>query len=462
MLLKFLSYPVVKLIPFLLFFLGMVFFLPNTAHFFSGAESNLLDSGFYQFDPNILIRYRMINLLILFGVLGALFFVCRALFGVQIALISSIILLTSSWVFLIGYWLSFDHLLGLYHSALILTLLFYTKKQSNILLGLVFILTIGSLLIDALGTTLFLSVLYFGALRQQKLSKFENYFWFPLFILSVGIIIFRFTSPSTWKTYLGIQSSDYVLFYGLVLMALWPFVGFIFAAMKDAISKWKKGDVWSIWMLTALFAGIISQSPAFILPAALLIGKHVADFDLENYPYKHIIKYWSTFLWVIWFFLSIFLMTGGHLFQSEGGFRMGFQLGFGIWLFGLISIVGMYGKHFFIMRLGLIGGNIWVTFSLFIILIPYFGNEFLLNNVWKFANTQKTNVEWSEKIPELKGLHYTLRSIQRRSFKINKIIIPGNGSQLPTDSIAGFSRYFKKETLFLTSRDSLRSDEIKQ
>jgi len=461
MLLKFLSNPIVKLIPFLLFFLSMVFFLPNTTHFFSGAESKLLDSGFYQFDPNILIRYRIINLLILFGVLGALFFVCRVLFGVQIALIGSIILLTSSWVFLIGYWLSFDHLLGLYHTALILTLLFYTKKQSNILLGLVFILTIGSLLIDALGTTLFLSVLYFAAIRQQKLSKIENYFWLSIFILSVGVIIYRFTSASTWKTYLGIQSSDYVLFYGLVLMALWPFVGFIFAAMKDAIKKWKKGDVWSIWMLTALFAGIISQSPSFILPAALLIGKHVVDFDLENYPYKHIIKYWSTFLWVIWFFLSIFLMTGGHLFQSEGGFRMGFQLGFGIWLFGLISIVGMYGKHFFIMRLGLIGGNIWVTFSLFIILIPYFGNDFLLNNLWKFANTQKTNVEWRYKTPKLEGFHYTLQSIQRMNFKNNKTFIKRTDSQIPSDSINGFSNYFKKETLYLISADSLRSDEIK-
>lgn len=458
MLLKFLSNPIVKLIPFLIFFLVMIFFLPNSSHFFSGAESVVLDSGFYQFDPNILIRQRIIHLIMLFGVLGALFYVCRALFGVQIALISSIILLTSSWVFLIGYWLSFDHLLGLYHTALILTLLFYTKKQSNILLGLVFILAIGSLLIDALGTTLFLSVLYFGAIRQQKLSKIENYFWIALFFLSVGIIVFRFTTPSTWKTYLGIQSSDYLLFYGLVLMALWPFVGFIFAGMKDAISKWRKGDVWSIWMLTALFAGIISQSPAFILPAALLIGKHVVDFDLENYPYKHIIKYWSTFLWVIWFFLSIFLMTGGHLFQSEGGFRMGFQLGFGIWLFGLISIVGMYGKHFFIMRLGLIGGNIWVTFSLFIILIPYFGNEFLLNNVWKFAVAKQTQVEIVDKIAKMEGLSYTLKSVQRLNYRNNTFIIPRAGSQLPTDSIDGFSRFFKKETLFLISNDSLRSD----
>jgi len=107
----------------------MVFFLPNTTHFFSGAESNLLDSGFYQFDPNIIIRYRIINLLILFGVLGALFFVCRALFGVQIALITSIILLTSSWVFLVGYWLSFDHLLGLYHTALINPSFLYKKAK---------------------------------------------------------------------------------------------------------------------------------------------------------------------------------------------------------------------------------------------------------------------------------------------------------------------------------------------
>ena len=160
--------------------------------------------------------------------------------------------------------------------------------------------------------------------------------------------------------------------------------------------------------------------------------------------------------------LSIFLMTGGHLFQSEGGFRMGFQLGFGIWLFGLISIVGMYGKHFFIMRLGLIGGNIWVTLSLFIILIPYFGNEFLLNNVWKFANRQKTKIEILDKTTKMDGLRYTLQSIQRLNYNSNTIIIPGKGSQIPTDSVDGFSRYFKKETLYFISSDSLRSDEIKQ
>ena len=141
---------------------------------------------------------------------------------------------------------------------------------------------------------------------------------------------------------------------------------------------------------------------------------------------------------------------------------MGFQLGFGIWLFGLISIVGMYGKHFFIMRLGLIGGNIWVTFSLFLILIPYFGNEFLLNNVWKFANTQKTKIEIIDKTTKMEGLSYTLKSIQRLNYNSNTIVIPRKGSQLPTDSIDGFSRYFKKETLYFISIDSLRSDEINQ
>jgi hypothetical protein len=113
------------------------------------------------------------------------------------------------------------------------------------------------------------------------------------------------------------------------------------------------------------------------------------------------------------------------------------------------------------MRMGLIGGNIWVTFSLFIILIPYFGNDFLLNNVWKFANTQKTIVEWRDKTPKLEGLHYTLQSIQRLNFNNHKIIIKRTDSQIATDSINGFSTYFKKETLYLISADSLRSDEIK-
>jgi hypothetical protein len=154
-------------------------------------------------------------------------------------------------------------------------------------------------------------------------------------------------------------------------------------------------------------------------------------------------------------------MTGGHLFQSEGGFRMGFQLGFGIWLFGLISIVGMYGKHFFIMRMGLIGGNIWLTFSLFMILLPYFGNDFLLNNVWKFAIKQKTNVEWRDITPKPEGFNYTLQSIQRKNFKSNKTIIKRTDSQIPTDSITGFSSFLKKEILYLISSDTLRSDEIK-
>jgi hypothetical protein len=85
-----------------------------------------------------------------------------------------------------------------------------------------------------------------------------------------------------------------------------------------------------------------------------------------------------------------------------------------------------------------------------------------LNNVWKFANTQKTNVEWRDKTPKLEGLHYTLQSIQRMNFKNNKIIIKRTDSQIPTDSINGFSSYFKKETLYFISSDSLRSNEIKQ
>jgi hypothetical protein len=114
------------------------------------------------------------------------------------------------------------------------------------------------------------------------------------------------------------------------------------------------------------------------------------------------------------------------------------------------------------MRLGLIGGNIWVTFSLFIILIPYFGNDFLLNNVWKFANRQKTNVEIIDKTSKMEGLTYTLQSIQQLNYNSNTIIIPKKGSQLPTDSIDGFSRYFKKQTLYFISIDSLSSDEINQ
>jgi len=114
------------------------------------------------------------------------------------------------------------------------------------------------------------------------------------------------------------------------------------------------------------------------------------------------------------------------------------------------------------MRLGLIGGNIWVTLSLFIILIPYFGKEFLLNNVWKFANRQKTKIEILDKTTKMEGLSYTLQSIQRLNYNSNTIIIPGKGSLLPTDSVDGFSRYFKKEILYFISSDSLRSDEIKQ
>jgi hypothetical protein len=48
------------------------------------------------------------------------------------------------------------------------------------------------------------------------------------------------------------------------------------------------------------------------------------------------------------------------------------------------------------------------------------------------------------------------------NFKNNKTIIKRTDSQIPTDSINGFSNYFKKETLYLISPDHLGSDEIKQ
>jgi len=455
---KFLSNPMLKIIPFFLFFFILIFFLPDTTFFFPGAESIVLDTGFYGFDPSILIRYRIINLIILLGVLGGLYVVFKILFGQKIAIPTIIVLLSSCWIFLTGYWLSFDNLLGFYHCALFLTLLYYSKNKSNVLLLLILVITTGSLLIDSLGTTLFLSVLFFGAVRQQKLSKIENYFWMILLLLSIGMIIYRFFNPGTWKTFLGIQSGDYLLFYSLVLLALWPFIGFIFAAFKDAVGKWKKGDIWSVWMLTAAFAGLISQSPAFFIPVSLMLGKHIIDFDLENYPYRHIIKYWSTFLWVIWFFLSILLMTGGHLFQTEGGFRIGFQLGFGIWLFGLLSIVGMYGKHFNIMRIGLIGGNTWVTYSLFLILIPFFGDQFLLHKLWQSALVNQSNIVLPADQKKVDGLSYTLTSIERLDYNKKIYFSTRNKEDRKVDSIVGFSPDMRKEVwYFSTSAESGRN-----
>jgi hypothetical protein len=459
---KLVSSPVLKLIPFFLFFLALIYFLPGTSFFFSGAEAMILDRGFYPFEPDLLSRYRVMHLIMLLGVLGLLFLVFKSLFGSKIAIPSLIFLLTSGWVFLIGYWLSFDYLLSLYHSALFLTLLFYSKRQSPILLGLVLILTLGALLIDATGTTLFVGVLFFGAVRQQKQSKAELYFWVFLFLVSIGMVVARLYIPGSWNTYLGIQSSDYLLFYALVLMALWPFAGFIFAAIKDAISKWKKGDVWSIWLLTATFATIMSQSPAFILPVSLLVGKHIMDFDLDHYPYKPIVKYWSTFLWIIWFFLSIFLMTGGHLFQNEGGFRMGFQSGFGIWVFGLIAIIGMYGKHYLVMRLGLIGGNMWVTFSMFLILIPHFGNEFIWNKVWRVAirNQKCIEIMENQKYPE--GSRFITTSIKKKDFASKLYLTTQKGKIDSVDSIAGYGPLWAKEVWYLEEKLPLRSNQIKE
>jgi hypothetical protein len=459
---QFLSNPWIKTTPFFILFLWLVFYLPESTFFFPGAESIVLDSGFYGFDPSLLIRYRTIHLMILFGFLFALYWIFKILFGQKIALPTLIVLLTSSWVFLIGYWLSFDNLLGFYHGALFLTLLFYSKNKSNLLLLLILIISTGSLLIDALGTTLFLSVMFFGAVRQQKSSKIENYFWFIMLLLSIGMVIYRFFNPGIWKTFLGIQSSDYLLFYSLVLLALWPFIGFIFAAFKDAISKWKKGDIWSVWILTAAFAGLISQSPAFFIPISLMLGKHIIDFDLEQYPYRHIIQYWSTFLWVIWFFLSILFMTGGHLFQTEGGFRIGFQLGFGIWLFGLLSIVGMYGKHFNIMRIGLIGGNVWVTYSLFLILIPFFSDQFLLNKIWQSALVNKSNIVPPANQRKVDGLSYTLTSIERLDYNKKIYFSSRKKEDSKVDSIVGFSPGMRKEIWYFSDSINSGSNKIKK
>jgi hypothetical protein len=114
------------------------------------------------------------------------------------------------------------------------------------------------------------------------------------------------------------------------------------------------------------------------------------------------------------------------------------------------------------MRLGLLGGNIWVTFSLFIILIPYFGNEFLLHKVWKMALNEKSKIEITADKKRVEGLNYTLKSIGKKNFKTNKYLVSKREFPQSIDSINGFSTNWRKETWYFVDSLSSGSNKIKK
>lgn len=439
-----------QLLPTFIFSLVFIACLPVEPLFLPGAESSLLDSGYFGFHPTGLGLLRQGHLLLGLLALLGLAFALLPVFGFDIARAAGTLSLSSGWLFLLGHTLTFDLLLACYHTGLFLILLIAWKKPGNLWWLLALVLALGSLLIDDVGTTLFLSILFLGTTRLREKGKVIPLFGWGLLLVCLAGVAYRWVHPSTYETVVGFQAGNYLLFYGLLLMLTWPLLGFLPAVLKDSLGKWKRADPWSMWLLSAFFGGLVAQSPVSWLAFALLVCRHMVDFDAAEYPFRPLVRYWSAFIWVVSFFLFLFLLTFGHFFQSAGGFRAAFQAGFGIWLAGLLSLAGMYGNWPLLRKVGLLGGNAWVGVGFLYIILPLVHSESLLFQLWDRTTKQKSGWELVKlsqgEIPP--GVKYVIQSANSQFSKTTPLILE-KSEQPAWDSIQGLAPDFRQRTWYL-------------
>ena len=186
----------------------------------------------------------------------------------------------------------------------------------------------------------------------------------PWAILGLAMLALWATESLHWSSetfYLGWGRSSWGQFSLWMVISQLPFLGFFVAGVWDSIQKARKKEEWSILQLVLLLAAWSAQSPAILIPISLLIGKHLNDYFLKNYPHGNIIKTVQLLHLVGFFFLATLLMLGGFWQYRGTGFRAGMAFSAVYWMLSFAGVIGLYGYNRRFVLAGLILSGVLAT-----------------------------------------------------------------------------------------------------
>ncbi|MEM9931122.1 MAG: hypothetical protein AAF840_14990, partial [Bacteroidota bacterium] len=95
-------------------------------------------------------------------------------------------------------------------------------------------------------------------------------------------------------------------------LGLAPFIGFAFAAIRDLIYKWRKGEELAMLVGVGMIGAFLGQSLVFPFLLTFLTAKQVINyFKIENYPWQNWVKGGQVLHLLVFFMVAVLLLVGG-------------------------------------------------------------------------------------------------------------------------------------------------------
>ncbi len=144
--------------------------------------------------------------------------------------------------------------------------------------------------------------------------------------------------------------------FGLVLLGMLPWLGFLPAAIVDLFKKFQNGEELAIIIFAWLGAAIVSQSLSLVIVLSFMITKQIWVLFHSGYPYLRLVKGFALLNLIATFCLVFMTLLGGISWVGVEGYRPLLGLSAVYWMLSLFGVLGLFMKD----RRVVIGG---ATFS---------------------------------------------------------------------------------------------------
>lgn len=144
--------------------------------------------------------------------------------------------------------------------------------------------------------------------------------------------------------YFDFVNLGHLKFFLLSLLGLAPFIGFTFAALRDLVYKFRRGEELAVLIGIGLLGSFLTLSLVFPFLLIFLTAKQLElYFREENYPWQNWVKTAQVLHLITVFMVVVLALLGGFIQFQTDGFRavLGFSAAY--WMFSFVGVIGLYG-----------------------------------------------------------------------------------------------------------------------
>jgi hypothetical protein len=216
-------------------------------------------------------------------------------------------------------------------------------------------------------------VLYFLHPQGKNLIRLPS----PILVLLLGFLFNQtgFVEIGQEVFALDYFNAPFGKFLTYSFLGMLPFIGFIFAGLRELFTKVGKKEELAIIHLALLLSVLLAQSMAFQCALVLIIAKHMQAYFVKNYPYQSFVKTGAVLHLVGFFVLAtVAMMSGFQIFRGVG-FRAALSVSIIYWIWSFVSVLGLYGQRKDWVWGGVLSSGLLASLIFWLQLNPVLNNE---------------------------------------------------------------------------------------